>query len=65
MKTLKQISVFFATFFGTFIMLSGAIAVVVWEPIYDIIHSAWSFPVTFTTLFTAIMVTIDYSETHE
>lgn len=62
MKTLKQISVFFATFFGTFLMLSGAIAVVTWEPIYDVIHSAWSFPVSFATLFSAIMVTIDYCE---
>lgn len=62
MKTLKQILVFFATFFMMFAMLSIAIAALTWESVYDTIHSPWSFPVFIVTLVSAIMVTVDYSE---
>ena len=65
MKTLKEILVFFATFFGLFAMLNGAIALLVWETLYDVIHSAASFLTVIIAFICAIMVTADYSEEHE
>lgn len=62
MKTLKQILVFFATFFMMFAMLSIAIAVLTWETVYDVIHSPWSFLTFVISLMCAILVTADYSE---
>ena len=62
MKTLKEITVFFATFFMMFAMISIAIAVLTWENVYDVIHSPWSFLTFLIALFCAITVTIDYSE---
>jgi heme A synthase len=62
MKTLKQILVFFATFFGLFAMLNGAIALLIWETLYNVIHSAASFLTFIVSLICAIMVTAEYSE---
>ena len=65
MKTLKQILVFFATFFMMFALLSIAIAALTWETVYDVIHSPWSVITFISSLFTAVMVTVDYCEQHE
>jgi hypothetical protein len=65
MKTLKEIGVFFGTFFMMFAMLSIAISALTWEPIYDTIHSPWSVLTFLIALFCAIMVTIDYTEQRE
>lgn len=62
MKTLKEIGVFFGTFFMMFTMLSIAISALTWENVYDVIHSPWSFLTFVIALFCATMVTVDYSE---
>ena len=62
MKTLKEILVFFGTFFMMFTMLSIAISALTWETLYDVIHSPWSLLNFLIALFCAIMVTVDYGK---
>lgn len=62
MKTIKTVSAFFGTIFGTILVLSGAIALLTWTPLYNIIHSPWTFFTFICGFIVACLVVIELEE---